>query len=126
MGEEMNITEITNEITEGVISRIHSKKVAYQFILEELDAARQGNNEAIFFVQDSGFSESEYIDAMQNSFGDVDGIDGPQQFLLKSIMPYSSNMDLMVSLRLSVIQNIINKWQLRGLKSNGTKSNDSL
>lgn len=109
----MNKTEIINEVTEGVISRINSKKVAYQFVLEELDAARQGNDEAILFVQDSGFSESEYIDAMHSSFEEVDGANGPQQFLLNSIMPYASNMDLMVSLRLSVVQNIINKWQLK-------------
>lgn len=109
----MNKTEIIKEVTEGVISRINSTKVAYQFVLEELDAARQGNDEAILFVQDSGFSESEYIDAMHNSFEEVDGANGPQQFLINSIMPYASNMDLMVSLRLSVVQNIINKWQLK-------------
>lgn len=39
----MNMTEIINKITKGVISRINSKKVVYQFVLEELDAARQGN-----------------------------------------------------------------------------------
>ena len=90
----MNKTEIINEITQGVNNRINSKKVAYQFILEELDAARQGNDEAMLFIQDSGFSESEYIDAIQNSFEEVDGVNGPQQFLLNSVMPYASNMDL--------------------------------
>lgn len=109
----MNKTEIINEITQGVTSRINSKKVAYQFVLEELDAARQGNDVAMLFVQDSGFFESEYVDAMQNSFEEVDGANGPQQFLLNSVMPYASNMDIMVNVRLSVVENIIKKWQLK-------------
>lgn len=103
---------VANEITKGVNERIHSTQTAFQFVLEELDAARQGNEEAIQFVKNSGFIASEYEGAMQNSFEDVDGPNGPQQFLLASVMQYSSNMDFMVNLRLQVVQNIINKWEL--------------
>jgi hypothetical protein len=49
---------------------------------------------------------------MHHSFEEVDGA-GPQQFLLNSIMPYALNMDLMISLKLSVVQYIINNWQLK-------------
>ena len=99
-------------IAQGVNSRINSDKVALQFVLEELDAARQGNEAAVQFVKNSGFSPSEYEGAMQNSFEEVDGPDGPQQFLLSSVMKFSSDMDFMVNLRLKVVERIINDWGL--------------
>lgn len=109
----MNNIEIIKEITKGVDNRIPTKDIAYQFVLEELDAASQGNKAAIQFVQDSGFSEAEYKDAMKNSSEEVDGVNGPQQFLLNSVMPYASNIDLMVNTRLSVVKNIIEEWELQ-------------
>ncbi|MBU3916340.1 hypothetical protein KKA14_12470 [bacterium] len=99
-------------ITQGVNSRISSERVALQFVLEELDAARQGNEAAVQFVKNSGFSPSEYEGAMQNSFEEVDGPDGPQQFLLSSVMQFASDMDFMVSLRLKVVEKIIHDWGL--------------
>jgi hypothetical protein len=104
--------DIVANITQGVNSRISSERVALQFVLEELDAARQGNEVALQFVKNSGFSPSEYEGAMQNSFEEVDGPDGPQQFLLSSVMQYSSDMDFMVNLRLKVVENIIHDWGL--------------
>ncbi len=108
----MNLNDLSSEITKGVSDRIATKKVALQFALEELDAARQGNDAAIQFVKNSGFSASEYEGAMQNSFEEVDGADGPQQFLLSSVMPYASDMNFMINLRLQVVKNIIDKWSL--------------
>jgi len=108
----MNVNDLARKITEGVSDRIATKEVALQFVLEELDAARQGNDAAIQFVNNSGFSASEYEGAMQNSFEEVDGANGPQQFLLSSVMAYSSDMDFMVNLRLQVVKNIIDEWSL--------------
>lgn len=105
-------SEIVINLAQGVNSRISSKKIALQFVLEELDAARHGDEEAIQFVKNSGFSASEYEGAMQESFEEVDGPNGPQQFLLSSVMRYSSNMDFMVNLRLKVVEIVINEWQL--------------
>ena len=108
---------IVANITQGVNSRISSEKVALQFVLEELDAASQGNETAVQFVKNSGFSPSEYEGAMKRSFEEVDGVNGPQQFLLSSVMQYSSDMDFMVSLRLKVVENIIHDWGLGNLES---------
>lgn len=111
--EEQKVkSDIVANITQGVSSRISSERVALQFVLEELDAARQGNEAAVQFVKNSGFSPSEYEGAMQNSFEEVDGPDGPQQFLLSSVMQFSSDMDFMISLRLKVVENIIHNWGL--------------
>lgn len=110
---QMNVNDLASKIEKGVSDRIATKEVAFQFVLEELDAARQGNNAAIQFVNNSGFSASEYEGAMQNSFEEVDGANGPQQFLLSSIMQYRSDMDFMVNLRLKVVQKVIDHWQLK-------------
>jgi len=105
-------SELVNSVTKGVSSRITSHRVALQFVLEELDAASQGNDAAVDFVNKSGFVESEYTGAMGNSFEEVDGIGGPQAFLLSSIFAYASDMDFMVKLRLQVVKNIISEWEL--------------
>lgn len=110
--EQTGKCDVVDIITQGVNSRIGSERVALQFVLEELDAARQGNEEAVQFVKNSGFSASEYEGAMQNSFEEVDGPNGPQQYLLSAVMQYSSNMDFMVNLRLQIVKNVMNTWGL--------------
>ena len=105
--------KIISEITQGVTSRINSKKVAYQFVLEELYGANQGNEAAKQFTQNSGFIDSEYEEAMEYSFEEVDGPNGPQQFVTMSLSPYVSNMELMVNIRLGIIKNIIEEWELK-------------
>ena len=68
-----NAESAAPKFAKQVNQKINSKKVALQFVLEELDAARQGNATALNFVNNSGFEESEYIGAMNNSFEEVDG-----------------------------------------------------
>jgi hypothetical protein len=91
--------------------KINSKRVALQFALEELDAARQGNATAVNFVNNSGFEPNEYIGAMNNSFEEVDGPNGPQLMLLNHIMTVS-NMDARVKLRVAIVDNIMQEWKL--------------
>ena len=117
--------DIVLNITQGVNSRIRTKEVALQFALEELDAARQGNEEAIQFVKNSWFNPSDYEGAMHNSFEEVDGPNGPQQFLLSSIMKYSSDVNFMISVRLRVLENIINDWGLETHSNEGDPDSDA-
>lgn len=117
--------KIVIEVTKGVNDRINSTQVARQFVLEELDAARQGNEKAVQFVKNSGFNTSEYEGAMLNSFEDVDGTNGPQQFLINSLMPYASDMDLMVNLRLQVVENVIDEWCLLEQDDTDTKASSN-
>ncbi len=105
------IDDIAENITGGVVNRISSYNVAMQFVLEELDAARHGNTEAQDFVKNSGFSEDEYQNSMRNSFNEVDGPDGPQQFLLTSLMS-TVDKDSMVKVRTKVVDNVMQIWKL--------------
>jgi hypothetical protein len=107
-GVEHAATRIAEEITKQAI---HSKDVALQFVLEELDAARQGNDAAVNFVMNSGFQENEYMNSMDKSFEAVDGPAGPQQMLLGFIMMISDT-DLKVALRVAIVEKIMAIWKL--------------
>ena len=117
LGLSPEVVRFINETVKGVSIRIKSPNDARQLIMEELDAARQGNKLATDFVKKSGFDPLEYKNAMNLSYHDVDGKDGPQQFLLNALLPYSSNVDLMVSLRLEIVKKLINVYNIRPVKS---------
>ena len=97
--------------SQEVMKRIGSYDVALQFVLEEIEAASSGNAIAINFAKNSGFSESDYKGAMHNSFDEVDGPAGPQQFLLGFVMQLS-DIDLMVRLRVATVDKIMQDWNL--------------
>lgn len=100
------IAEILNE-------KIPSLRVARQFVLEELDAASTGNHVAQQCVRDSGFEEHEYAGALHNSFDEIDGKNGPQQFLNALLLSQIKNdMDLMISLRVKIVDHLMRHWEL--------------
>ncbi|MBS7820199.1 hypothetical protein J7552_02760 [Wohlfahrtiimonas chitiniclastica] len=102
---------IANDITKIVLSKIHSKAVMYQFILEELDAAQHGNDEAVNFVKMSGIHFDEYNNALSNSYDEVDGPGGPQQTLSLAIMAEDWPMERKAKIRIQVVKNIINAYR---------------
>lgn len=94
------VDHATRRLIEVTLKKIGSKAVAYQFILEELEAASMGNHLSKDFVKHSGISESEYKGAMDNSMTAVDGPDGPQQFLRFIGMQLSEPLNVQVSLKI--------------------------
>ncbi len=108
--KKFNLGEEIDRVHEIVSSKIHSKRVAKQFILEELDAASQGDDKAKMLVSQSGFSSNEYKGAMRKSFEEVDGSQGPQQALLRECMSFEDK-NVMVEVRVSVTEKIINQFR---------------
>lgn len=104
------LDEVADLIHNLVSSKIETKEVAYQFILEELEAASQGNQEAQEFVARNKFTADEYEGALQNSMPEVDGPDGPQQILLTLLMQIGGSPEMIASIRIKVVQKIINYW----------------
>jgi len=118
------LTSEAKAIAADVSSRIKNYEVAKQFVLEELDAARQGNEYAQSFVKESGFEPNEYINAMERSFDEVDGPDGPQQTLLRYIHNRRMNDEnAAVELRVRVVKLIMFKWKL-GLYAETSNESD--
>jgi hypothetical protein len=90
--------------------KIHSREIAYQFILEELEAASQGNHEAQEFAARSGIDSAEYAGAMENSMEEVEGPSGPQQTLLKELISLGQPFETLASIRIKIVQKIIEQW----------------
>ena len=110
--QEHGIDKTAELISEYINQKISSEDVATQFILEEIEAASKGNEEARLFAHTSGFDESDYIGAMNNSFEEVDGANGPQQEILNLCMMLYPNQHLMAELRIKTVDNIMKYWKL--------------
>ena len=85
-----------------VIDRISNREIAYQFLLEELDGARQGNEASQAAARRSGISPKEYIGTLNRSRPEVDGPDGPQQLLMKLTFQLADDQELMAKFRCDV------------------------
>jgi hypothetical protein len=105
-----------------VMMTIHSPETLKQFLLEELEAAhlatKDPSNEVApalkTFVQNSGFSENDFMGAMMRSFDEVDGPGGPQQTLLQNIfsLPLSNPQRALV--RVEVVNQVLDIF--KGIK----------
>lgn len=102
----MRIAEIINQ-------KINSKSLARHFVLEELDAARHGNDYAINFVKQSGFSPDEYIGAMSKTKweGNESELEHLQLHFRYFLMQIK-DMELMVKLSTSTVDVIMKIWKL--------------
>ena len=107
--------EYAVNIFHDVDKKISSEYIAKQFVYEELDAARQGNDEAKHFVAMSGVNEEFYLDAMHRSLPEVDGANSPQQILvfhcLKPMMD-DNNRDLIAKIRVLTVQKVMSKYRI--------------
>ena len=92
--------------------RITDEKVAYQFVLEELDAARSGNDSAKAFALQSGIALDSYKNAMQRSWPAIDGPDGPQQRILQTCNMLREYPDLMVALRIAIVEATMSRYEM--------------
>lgn len=108
--EKDGIEYAAKRFTEIIMQKITTAEVAYQFILEEIEAASQGNVIAMDFARNSGISSDEYKGSMSRSCLEVDGPDGPQQTLLAICMQLTGNQDLMVKLRIMINENIMKEY----------------
>ncbi len=106
------IEHASDRISEIICEKLGAKHVAYQFILEEVEAASQGDREAIAFARASGISPTQYNGAMNRSFAEVDGPDGPQQLLLHTCMQLMSNKTLMVQFRTKVADKVMKRFSI--------------
>lgn len=105
--EKDGIEYVAKMFSEIILRKLPTTEIAYQFILEEIEAASQGNDTAINFSKNSGISPHEYKGSLNNSRPEVDGPDGPQQSLIGICSQLMSNTDLMVELRIRVDDNIM-------------------
>lgn len=105
--EKDGIEYAAERFSEVILQKIPTVEIAYQFVLEEIEAASQGNEKAKSFAKNSGISPQLYIGSMSNSRPEVDGPGGPQQFILALCMQLQPNVNLSVELRTKIVDNIM-------------------
>jgi hypothetical protein len=110
--EKDGIEYATDRFAEIISEMLKTRELAYQFILEKVEAASQGNEEAMKFASESGFLPSEYKDAMEKSCPEIDGANGPQQTLLNISMLLIDDVDLMVKFTIKVSDKIMKNFRL--------------
>lgn len=103
------IEGVTDVFSVMIVEKLATQEMAYQFILQELDAASLGNSTAIQFVESSGISQNEYSGALDNSTPDIDG---PQQFLTVLSNDLSNNLELMVEFRCKIVEKVMKKFEI--------------
>ena len=90
------------KFSEVVIEKIPNRKLAYLFLLEELDGARQGNEYAMGYAKNSGINPAEYIGALEASNSAVDSPNGPQQTLLRLAIALMEDRELAAKFKCDV------------------------
>ncbi|WP_338412596.1 hypothetical protein MN210_17955 [Psychrobacter raelei] len=101
---------IVSDIYSHISSEITDSEMAYQFILEELDAASHGNEEAIRFVNNTPFTKEEYEGALLDSSQPTFGVNNPQLTLTNLISQTGLPASQTARLRIEVVQKIIDDW----------------
>lgn len=103
------IDTISKELIRIIESKKDSQKIAWQFVLEELDAARLGNEFISDKIKSFYIDDRDYIGALNHSWDAVDGAQGPQQFL----MQLCSRLDTIIgpadtaTVKISIVESVI-------------------
>jgi|LNFM01.2.fsa_nt_gb hypothetical protein len=98
---------VTADVARLISKQLSTDEIAYQFVLEELEAASKGNEHAQAFAQASGIDSLEYLGSMDDSRPEVDGPGGPQQTVLALCMQLRGNTSLMVRFRTELLDRIM-------------------
>lgn len=107
------IEYLSKKIVNELSTKIDTKVLATQFILEELDAARLGDEFAQNFAKYSGFKPEEYINAMRKTKwqGEESKLEH-LQLTFRHFLVQINNLDLRVLLSTSVVDEIMKNWKL--------------
>ena len=86
-----------------------TNSLAYDFVMQELDGARQGNDLSIKFVENSGVEESEYEGSLNQDTPELDMAQEWMQMLTSKLYP---RMDVIVPLRLEIVRNVMERYSI--------------
>lgn len=106
------INAAVQKIIEIIDFKENNKSVAWQFILEELDAAQHGTAFVVDRVQRFYINESDYKGALENSCEDVDGPTGPQQYLLDvtAFIAEKKDREIAAMVRITIVEYVLKHY----------------
>ncbi len=107
------IDEAVKTLIKIIDSKPNSEKVAWQFILEELDAGQKGHLFVIQRLCSLNIDRHKFNGAMNRSWHDVDGLDGPQQYLLMLTIALAekTNNEIAANVRISIVEYIASHYK---------------
>ena len=111
--------KLISECVQKILKTIKSDYIAKQFVLEELESAKESKTkESLDWVTLSGYKNEEFENAMSNSLPEVDGPYGPQQTLSRLQVEYFGR-DYIISSRYrrEIVDRIIKKYSLGKYKN---------
>jgi len=108
--EKRGVERATDYFADMLVGKLASSEIAYQFILEEIEAASMGDTASKRFAAKSGIHPEQYWSALSNAMPEVDGPDGPQQLLLLWCLQLAKNQALMAEFRCSIDDKIMQKF----------------
>lgn len=120
--DQDGIEHATTRFSEIISGDLTTRELAYQFILEEVEAASQGNKVAMKFASESGISPSEYKGAMRKSCPEIDK---PQQLLIGLSLQLKDDFNLMVEFRIKIDDKIMKKFNLGKYDKKGLIGRDA-
>jgi len=101
------------KIADLLNEKITSEILAKQFLLEELDSARQGNDYAKAFVKNSGFKSVEYVGAINKTqWKGTESKLEHLQLLFRSFTVKIRDIDLKAQVSVAVTDEIMKRWGL--------------
>ena len=86
-----------------------TRSLAYEFVMQELDGARQGNDFSIKFVENSGVAEYEYIDSLNHDTPELDKAQAYMQMIASKLYP---RMDIVVPLRIGMVECVMRRYDI--------------
>lgn len=84
-----------------------TSSLAHEFVMQELDGARQGNDLSVEFVENSGVPESEYKGSLSHNTPELDAAQNFMQIITSKLQP---RVDIIVPLRLEIVKNVMERY----------------
>jgi len=81
--------------------------LAHEFVMQELDGARQGDKSSVKFAENSGVPESRYKGSLNH---DTPELDKAQEFMQMITSKLYPRMDIIVPLRIEIVKNIMEAY----------------
>ena len=84
-----------------------TSSLAHEFVMQELDGARQGDKSSVKFAENSGVPESRYKGSLNH---DTPELDKAQEFMQMITSKLYPRMDIIVPLRIEIVKNIMEAY----------------
>lgn len=110
---------LAEKVTDLIGKHINSQECALEFVIQELDGASKGSDEARKFAKSLGFLEGEYSGGVRKEASE--NVENAQQAILQSSIRFATSPEQAIRLRLFNVKNIVERWRLVSPKNKNSR-----